>query len=129
MGSEYTHVIINLFAIIALMFVLVFVLKKIKLSKYVGNKHINIINVVPIGPKERIILMEVNNLFLLVGATPTHIEKLHVFDHLDLTKSKQLDQKKNFSELMTKLKTKATKSESVTRKGYSAAHEMLDKST
>lgn len=107
MGSEYIHVILNLFAIIALMFVLVFVLKKFKLSRYVGNKHINIINVVPIGPKERIILMEVNNLFLLVGATPTHIEKLHVFDRLDPTKPKELDQKKIFSEIMTKITTDA----------------------
>lgn len=108
MGSEYAHVIINLFVVLVLMFGLVFVLKKFKISKYSKNRLINIINVVPIGPKERIILMEVNNTFLLLGATPNHIEKLHVFEHLELTeplKSKESDQKRNFSEIMNKLTT------------------------
>lgn len=62
---------------------LVFLLRKFKLAKYASNKHIKIVNIVPIGAKERIILLEVNKTILLVGATPSHIETLYVFNELD----------------------------------------------
>ena len=47
-----------------------------------NNKHIKIINAVSLGTKEKIVLMEVNDVVLLIGATPNHIETLHVFNGL-----------------------------------------------
>ena len=103
MGSEYLHVFFNLFLVIALMLLMLFFLKKFKTSQYSGNKHIKIINMVSIGVKEKIILMEVNNTFLLVGATPTHIETLHVFDELEAAKTaaQPVAAQQSFSELLT----------------------------
>ena len=106
MGNEYTHIILNLVAVLVLMFGLVFILKKLKLSKFATNKHIKIINMVAVGAKEKIILMEVNNAFLLVGATPNHIETLYVFNELEPVKSttdEEVAQKSSFSERMRSL--------------------------
>jgi flagellar protein FliO/FliZ len=100
MGTEYVHVILSLLAVVALMLGLVFLLKKFKLTRYAVNKHIKIINIVPVGAKEKIILMEVNNTVLLVGATPNHIETLHVFNELE---SKPLLKKPTFVEQMESL--------------------------
>lgn len=106
MGNEYIHVVINLFAVIVLMLVLLFIVKKFKLSKFGGNKYINIINVVSVGPKEKIILLEINKSYLLLGSTPNHIETLHIFAELDPitpTLNKAISPKNTFSELMTKI--------------------------
>lgn len=83
MGSEYIHMALNLVAVIGLMLLLAFVMKKLKLPKQIGNQRIKIINTVPIGAKEKIILLEVNNTILLLGATPNHVETLYVFDSLE----------------------------------------------
>lgn len=80
MINEYMHILLNLFAVLSLIFITLFVLKKIKSNRYSANKYINIIQVVPVGAKERVILLEANNVFLLVGATPNHITVLHSFD-------------------------------------------------
>lgn len=113
MGSEYAHMISNLIAVITLIFVLVFVMKKLKIAKYAGNKHIKIINVVPIGPKEKLMLMEVNNVFLLVGATANHIETLYVFNELsaaEVAVEEQLSKNKkiSFSEQFKRLVGQST---------------------
>lgn len=100
MGSEYTHVFLNLFAVIALMGVLLFLMRKFKLTKYAENKNIKIINIMPIGTKEKVILMEVNNTILLLGSTPNHIETLYVFNEL-VTSRENSDPKKDFSTLMS----------------------------
>ncbi len=100
MGSEYTHVFLNFFVVIALMCVLFYLMRKFKLAKYAGNKNIKIINVMPIGAKEKVILMEVNNTILLLGSTPNHIETLYVFNELATTEENS-ESKKNFSALMT----------------------------
>ena len=83
MESEYLHFGLNLLAVMALLIGLGFVLKKINKVKYKGNKQINIINVVSIGAKEKIILLEANGSTLLIGATANHIETLHRFNDLE----------------------------------------------
>lgn len=69
-----------------------YVAKKLKLAKNNGNKQINIINAVSIGAKEKILLVEVNNTTLLLGATPNHIETLHIFYELDQAKSDEKEE-------------------------------------
>lgn len=83
MENEYLHMLINLGIVLALMGVLIVIMRKFKLAKHLGNKQMKIINSVAIGSKEKVILMEVNNTFLLLGATPNHIETLYVFDSLE----------------------------------------------
>lgn len=93
--------VFNLGIVLGFMFILLYAGKKLKLRKISTNKHVRIINVTPVGVKEKIILLEVNNTILLVGATPNHIETLYVFNELELPKSSTIaatDKKRSFSE-------------------------------
>lgn len=100
MINEYAHILLNLFAVLALIVVSLFILRKIKTSRYGTNKHhIDIIQVLPIGPKEKILLVKAQNTLLLLGATSTHIEVLHVFDPADFP-SESIKSQNAFSETM-----------------------------
>lgn len=106
MVSEYAHMILNLIAVVTLILILAYALKRVKFAKYATNKHIKIINIVPIGPKEKLILMEANQVFLLLGATPNHIETLYVFNELAEAESavtERLAKKINFADQFKRL--------------------------
>lgn len=99
MDNMYSQMILNLAIVLSLMVLLMYVGKKLKSRKTSHNKHIKIINVTPIGTKEKIILMEVNNTILLVGSTPNRIETLYVFNELEQPKpTTESTEKPNFSD-------------------------------
>lgn len=79
-GTTYGQNAIKLIGIIIFILVLMYVLKRLRQTKFADSPEIRVINTVAIGTKERIILMEANNTMLLIGATPNHISTLHVFD-------------------------------------------------
>ena len=89
MENEYAHMLMNLILVLAFMLVLVFILKKMKFAKQSANQAIKVINMVSIGTKEKIILLDVRDKVLLVGVTPNHIQTLHVFDGLHQNQSKE----------------------------------------
>lgn len=80
MENEYLHILLNLFAVVVLIFVCIYVLRRLKFPKAVNKQGINILHVMPLGSKEKILLVEVNRSLLLLGATANHIETLYVFD-------------------------------------------------
>ena len=86
MGNEYVHIVINLLIVLFLLVLFVFALKKIKLGRVGTNKHIKVLNMVSIGAKEKIVLVEINNTCLLLGSTPNQISTLHVFEEMAQTK-------------------------------------------
>lgn len=106
MGSEYLQVILSLLGVLSLIFGSMFFLRKFKLARFATNKYIKILNMVSVGPKEKIILMEVNNTFILVGATPNHIDTLHTFKEMEPAKATLEDQairSTSFTEHMKKV--------------------------
>lgn len=107
MGIEYTHMIMNLVLVLFLVFILVFALKKMRFTRVAKNNQIAIINTVSIGAKERVILLEVNNTTILIGATPTHVETLYVFKQASVNEvvtDDYLDEMKNFSQTLANQK-------------------------
>ena len=82
MGSEYIHALSNLFLVLLLALALLFMFKKFRYSRQISKKLVNIIQVVSIGNKEKIVLIEANETFILLGATANHIETLHVFEQM-----------------------------------------------
>ena len=104
MTTEYTHMLVSLFGIIALIAVFFFVVKKFKLASYAGSKQIKILNAVSIGPKEKMLLVEVNKTVLLIGATTNHIETLYVFNsELEAEQAALPATQKTFAEQVTSL--------------------------
>ena len=85
MESEYLHAVTNLLLVLGLIVFCLFLLKKFRFSQFKRDKYINIIQNVPLGTKERIVLIEVNNAYFLLGATANRIETLHVFNEMDLS--------------------------------------------
>lgn len=84
MDAAYSHLIINLMIISILIIVLALVMKKFKISKYINNPHIKVLTAISVGHKEKLILIQIKDKQLLLGATPTHIETLQVFDEIDV---------------------------------------------
>lgn len=80
MDSEYLHMMVNLLAVIFLLIVCIVMIKKFRFPKFTNNNQIKVINSYPIGSKERIILLEVKNKIILIGATANHVSTLHVFN-------------------------------------------------
>lgn len=87
MDSEYLYPALNLLGVLVLLLIFIYIFKRIKHARDIKHNPIKIINTVPIGSKEKLILMEVNKAILLVGATPNHIETLYVFNELESEKS------------------------------------------
>lgn len=90
MESEYLHFGLNLLIVLALLLVLAFTLKKVKQIKSIGGNQIKVLNVVSIGAKEKIVLIEVNGATLLVGATANQISTLHHFSGMKTFKEELL---------------------------------------
>jgi flagellar protein FliO/FliZ len=80
MEAEYIQMIQNLAGVLGAIFLLVYFLKKLSSRKSKLNQDIKILQVVPIGNKEKILLVSVKDKTILIGATPNHIETLHIFN-------------------------------------------------
>jgi flagellar protein FliO/FliZ len=59
--------------------VLFFIIKKINSVKTMKQDGVKILNMMHLGSKQRLILVEVNETTLLLGATEHQIQKLHKF--------------------------------------------------
>lgn len=113
MVSEYAHILFNLFALIIVIVLSAVILKKFKIAKMSNNQYINVMQVMPIGQKEKILLVQVQGAFLLLGATASHIETLHIFDDTPKTDvmtvpAEEVIPKKGFWETMMAFRQKDT---------------------
>lgn len=78
--GDYGYVYLNLVLVILGLIITLFVVRRFKFKKYFNHNAMKVINALQIGSKEKLILVEVNKTQILVGATPTHIETLHIFN-------------------------------------------------
>ncbi len=105
MSGEYLHAAISVTGILFSFFLAIYLLKRILKKKLQGSKHIKILNSTIIGSKEKLILIEVNQSFILLGATSNHIETLYVFNEWSEAKeiAKKVPFLNNFKVNMTRL--------------------------
>jgi flagellar protein FliO/FliZ len=78
--AEVLSVAGSLFAVIAAILLVGFLYSRMKGPRIGGNNVINIIASQALGPKERIILIEIADTQLVVGMTTSQVQTLHVFD-------------------------------------------------
>ena len=77
-SSSLLQTLFALIFIIVLLFALVFVLRRFTNLKTFGAKGpMRVAGALMIGPKERILLIEVDNTWLVVGVVPGQIKTLH----------------------------------------------------
>lgn len=46
-----------------------------------GGQHIRLVSSLPLGPRDRLLLVDVGGTQMLLGASPGRINTLHVFEH------------------------------------------------
>jgi flagellar protein FliO/FliZ len=71
---------LGLIAVIAIIFVCAWLVKRMNGLAGANSKAMRIVSVMSVGSRERIALIEVGDKQLLVGITPSAIRTLHVFD-------------------------------------------------
>ncbi|EIK45943.1 flagellar protein FliO [Cellvibrio sp. BR] len=69
-----------LFGIIVLIFAISWFVKRFGQGGFTQNQHIKIIATMPLGTRERIVLIEAGGQQLLLGITAAAINTLHVFN-------------------------------------------------
>lgn len=70
----------SLVLVILMMIVLLYFMKRFSFKGSVIHDSVRIISALSIGPRERIMLLQVGEEQILVGSTPSSIRPLHVLD-------------------------------------------------
>jgi flagellar protein FliO/FliZ len=78
-GGHLLNVTLGLVAIIGLIFVLSAFVKRFGSGTFSANSQLKILSSMPLGTRERIVLIDAGGQQLLLGITPTSINTLHVF--------------------------------------------------
>jgi len=79
-GRHLVNVTLALMGIIGLIFAISWFVKRFSQGAFSANAHIKILSAMPLGTRERIVLVEAGGQQLLLGITSTNINTLHVFE-------------------------------------------------
>lgn len=84
---------VGLMVVVALIFVLGWLMRRIGPMAGQGDQHIRLVSSMALGPRDRLLLVDVGGKQLLLGASPGRINTLHVFDEpvADLSSAKPVD--------------------------------------
>lgn len=123
-GSHLLNVTLGLIAIVGLIFALSLFVKRFGSGTFSANTQLKIISSMPLGTRERIVLIDAGGQQLLLGITPTNINTLHVFADPIVVDSKTEVQSDFSQKLMAILQQKPSGSSS-NNKNNSASQEGL----
>ena len=80
-GAELVRVLISLLGVVALIFFVGWLARRAQARVRPGGRRIRVIESMPVGIKEKVMLLEVGGTQLLVGASPTGgLRTLHVLE-------------------------------------------------
>jgi flagellar protein FliO/FliZ len=77
-GAELLRVVLSLLGVVAMIFAVGWFSRRAQARIRPGGRRIRCIESMPVGVKERVMLLEVGGTQLLVGASPTGLRTLHV---------------------------------------------------
>jgi len=76
-SGNFLQVILSLLLVLVVIAIVAWVLKRIALPHNVSGKLLKVVSGVAVGQRERIVLVEVNDTWLIVGVAPGHVTALH----------------------------------------------------
>lgn len=89
-GQKIMQIFLSLIFVVILIAVMAWMLKKINAVPGNASQIIKSLGGLSLGPKERVVLLEVGNKHILIAAAPSGITPLHVFDEpLDINALKE----------------------------------------
>ncbi|TCV94161.1 flagellar protein FliO/FliZ [Luteibacter rhizovicinus] len=77
-GAELARVVLSLAGVIALILIVGWLSRRAQGRVRPGGRKIRVIETMPVGIKEKVMLLEVGGTQLLVGASPNGLRTLHV---------------------------------------------------
>jgi flagellar protein FliO/FliZ len=78
-GANLMSVVFGLLVILGLIFALAWVVRKMGQGGLMNNSHIKVVSAMPLGTRERLVVIDIAGQQLLLGITATQINTLHVF--------------------------------------------------
>lgn len=79
-GSEVLNLAVSLVAVVGAILLVGWFYSRMQGGMGRDNGAINIVATRPIGPKERILVVEIADKQLVIGMTASHVQTLHVFE-------------------------------------------------
>jgi flagellar protein FliO/FliZ len=76
-SGSVLQVVLSLLLVLAAVFVVGWILKRINLPQQGAGNALRVISGVAVGQRERIVLVEVNDTWLVVGVAPGQVNALH----------------------------------------------------
>ena len=83
-SGSILQVIFSLILVLAAVVLVAWILKRINLPQHGAGSVIKVISGVAVGQRERIVLVEVNDTWLVVGVAPGQVRTLHSMPKADL---------------------------------------------
>lgn len=78
--TQLTQLGLGLLVVVGLIFLLGYVMRRVGPLAPQGGQHIRLISSYPLGPRDRLALVEVGGQQLLIGISPGRITTLHVLE-------------------------------------------------
>jgi len=81
MAGQLTQLILGLVLVIGVIFALAWVLRRVQQSTPNGGQVIELLGSRALGPRDRLVLVQVGSEQILLGLSPGRIAPLHVLEH------------------------------------------------
>jgi flagellar protein FliO/FliZ len=82
-SGSIVQIIFSLLLVLVAIVLVAWILKRMNVAQQGSSKLLKVLGAVPIGQRERIVLVEVNDTCLVVGIGPGQIRTLHTFQKTD----------------------------------------------
>jgi len=79
-SQDYFKVILTLGFVVGLIFACAWLIRRMSGGVGVNQKHIQVLSVMPLGTREKLMIIRASTEYLLIGVTPNGIQTLHRFD-------------------------------------------------
>jgi flagellar protein FliO/FliZ len=79
-NMDYFKVVLTLIFIVGLIFACAWLIRRMSGGVGMNQKHIQVISVMPLGTREKLMVIRAATEYLLIGVTPNGIQTLHRFD-------------------------------------------------
>ena len=83
-SGNIAQIIFSLLLVLAAIVLVAWLLKRMNVAQHGTGKLLKVLGAVPIGQRERIVLVEVNDTCLVIGVGPGQIRTLHTFQKNEL---------------------------------------------
>ena len=92
LASTIGQMLFGLALVLALLFGALYLIKKLSLPRGPAASSLRVIGAAAVGPRERVVLVELGDKVLVLGVAPGRVSSLDTFDAADLPTEPQADQ-------------------------------------